>query len=149
MRSGMLYVQPQTCQCTQCRKGCGTLVAHYITVPTSQIEWTHTANSFKLYHSSQNAYRGFCAECGSTLTWQGEELKGEGDGKGDGEVEVVAGSVDERWLVGEGGKEGVGRELCTTTGGNLWCRNEIKGVTDGMVKGRKFEEESKSVEFRC
>ncbi len=71
-------------------------------------------------------------------------------------MEIVTGSVDERWLVGrgEGGdggmgelKEGVGRELCTVSEGNFWCRNEIGGVTDGMVRGRKFAEGSGSEEL--
>lgn len=72
------------------------------------------------------------------------------------------GSVDERFLVGvevsdgdEGeGTEmrrrregGVGRELALPMEGNFWCRNQIVGVTDRVVGGRKFVEGSKLAEF--
>lgn len=70
-------------------------------------------------------------------------------GEDEGEVVgVLAGSVDEGWLVGvevvegEGIRRegGVGRELCVPTGGNLWCRNQIVGVTDRVLAGRKLVE---------
>jgi hypothetical protein len=40
---------------------------------------------------------------------------------------------------GEGGEEGAyGLALAGCTGSNFWCVNEIKGVTDKMITGRKL-----------
>ncbi|KAI9872940.1 MAG: hypothetical protein M1830_001039 [Pleopsidium flavum] len=126
---------PHTCQCTQCRKGLGALMGHYITISATQITWTDTNSTFKRFNSSPNAYRGFCANCGSTLTWQNEK-------EIPGEIELLTGTVDEKWLVGTKDGEGVGRELCEPRGGNFWFANAIKGVTDEVRGGKKFVEGS-------
>lgn len=62
---------------------------------------------------------------------------------------MLTGTVDERWLIGtktgdgrEG--EGLGRELCTPSGGNYWFQNAVRGVTDEVKGGKKFVEGSGS-----
>ena len=44
------------------------------------------AEAVRWYRSSSEAQRGFCANCGSALFWQGDESQ---------EVSVLAGSFDE------------------------------------------------------
>ncbi|KAL8868150.1 MAG: hypothetical protein Q9174_005180, partial [Haloplaca sp. 1 TL-2023] len=137
------------CQCTQCRKHSGSLVAHFITVNPSQLQWSNASNgnekpqSFKEFSSSKGVYRGFCSSCGSALTWRSE---GQAD-----EVEIMLGTVDETYLIGDrtekvtsqsltnkanfekvlDSDEGaLGREMCMPAAGQMYVRNAIKGVTD-------------------
>ncbi|MCJ1345123.1 hypothetical protein MMC31_003328, partial [Peltigera leucophlebia] len=47
---------------------------------------------FKEYSSSATCYRGFCSNCGGSLTWRTDDRPDE--------VEIFTGSVDEECLIG-------------------------------------------------
>ena len=56
------------CHCGMCRKVSGAPVVAWMDVGTEQLQWIQGAP--KLYQSSPGIFRGFCADCGSTLTYQ-------------------------------------------------------------------------------
>ena len=59
------------CHCIQCRKTSG----HYwasTEVPTARLNMIKY-DSLKWYRSSEQARRGFCATCGSSLFWQEDD----------------------------------------------------------------------------
>ncbi|MEO8530866.1 MAG: GFA family protein [Deltaproteobacteria bacterium] len=57
-----------TCHCTQCRKTSGHLWAT-TSVPLSQFHLL-AQDSLRWFRSSDQAERGFCATCGSSLFWR-------------------------------------------------------------------------------
>ncbi|SPO03248.1 uncharacterized protein DNG_05930 [Cephalotrichum gorgonifer] len=121
-----------TCQCTQCRKNLSSLfLACHRIKPASCFQWTTDTSTLKHYRASKLASRPFCIECGSTIGYfpavEGYDY-----------VCIAVGTVDALYLFGEGAdgvvvpKEGFGRALVNGLGPNLWCKNEIKGVTDNI-----------------
>lgn len=110
-----LSLQPNTCQCSQCRKQTGALVAHWITVAPSSVTWS--SSQPKEYNSSPGCYRSFCADCGTAINWRTD--------KSPDMIQFLVGSLDEDVLSGMGGKE-----LATPTKGQFFCKNMIGGVTD-------------------
>jgi hypothetical protein len=72
------------CHCGQCRRWHGHVGA-YTAVPRAALELT-AAGDLAWYRSSEEATRGFCRACGSSLFWQGE---------GRPYVAVAAGSLDD------------------------------------------------------
>lgn len=130
-----------TCQCTQCRKNLSSLFMVSHSVATSGFRWTTDTSTLKEFRASSRATRPFCSECGSVMYY-----------KPDGEdyLCVAVGTVDALYLIGEGAdgveipKEGFGRALVNGLGTNLWCKSEIKGVTDDMPllnRSERLEEE--------
>lgn len=72
------------CHCTQCRKTSG----HYwaaTEVPYSSFKLV-TDEGLKWYRSSEQARRGFCASCGSSLFWREE---------GEDAISIGAGTLDD------------------------------------------------------
>jgi len=72
------------CHCTQCRRMTGHVMAataarraDFELVAAEQLAW---------YTSSEEARRGFCARCGSTLFW---------DGRGREYLSIAAGTLDD------------------------------------------------------
>ncbi|KAL7268602.1 hypothetical protein RUND412_008770 [Rhizina undulata] len=128
-----MFFEPHTCQCPQCRKQTGSLIIHLITVPPSTITWSTPAVSFREYCSSPGIYRGFCESCGSGLTWRNEAKEGE--------IEIFTGTMDEEVLMPRG--LGAAEELGRPSGGQLWCRRFIAGITDGLKEGVKYVEGSR------
>ena len=143
----------------QCRKHCGSLMAQFIMVKPSQLQWSNASGgngareSFKEFSSSKGVYRGFCSSCGSALTWRSEE---QADG-----VEILLGTVDETYLIGDRTEKvpsqsltskanfekvldsddgALGREMCLPTAGQMCVRNAIKGATDTRLVGKRFVE---------
>ncbi|RCU50091.1 GFA family protein [Corallincola holothuriorum] len=56
------------CHCRQCQKHTGAVVASWMDFKTEQVSWTKgTVNE---YPSSEYVRRGFCPDCGSTLTYR-------------------------------------------------------------------------------
>ena len=55
------------CHCDMCRKQTGAAFATYVGFPAEAFQWT--AGKPALYRSSDDVKRGFCADCGSTLTF--------------------------------------------------------------------------------
>lgn len=52
------------CHCQMCRKAVGAAVATFATFDTSRVCWNGKVSR---YDSSERAWRGFCATCGSSV----------------------------------------------------------------------------------
>ena len=63
------------CHCQSCRRHTGAPVSAYAGFETSQVRFTRGEPA--TYASSPGVRRGFCARCGSTLTFEGERWPGE------------------------------------------------------------------------
>ncbi|KAF9020341.1 glutathione-dependent formaldehyde-activating enzyme [Hymenopellis radicata] len=111
-----------TCQCTQCRKNSGALIAYFIGATTSNVTWT--GNAPTEYIATPGYVRAFCNQCGSWLSWTDEKP---------GHVGILTGTLDEEFLRGEKGKE-----LATTTD-QVFCTGFIEGVTDIIKEGKRWE----------
>jgi hypothetical protein len=60
------------CHCPQCRRHSGAPALSFVHFPARSFTWMRGGP--KLYQSSQFAQRGFCANCGSTLSMHEEVL---------------------------------------------------------------------------
>lgn len=56
------------CHCRMCHKSAGAVVVSWMDFRTEQLTWT-AGKPFE-YESSESVRRGFCAECGSTLSFR-------------------------------------------------------------------------------
>lgn len=59
---------PHICHCRMCQKAFGSFFAPLATVKTEDLAWTRGAPG--LFASSAGVERGFCAACGTPLTFQ-------------------------------------------------------------------------------
>ena len=66
-----------------CQKQFGSFFSALVSVPRDGVEWTHEAPSY--FQSSVNFDRGFCARCGTPLTYRHP-----------GGLEIAIGAFDER-----------------------------------------------------
>jgi len=131
---------PHTCQCTQCRKNCGSLVYNFHTVTGSEITWT-SQSTYAEYNSSPGCYRSFCNKCGSPLAWTDHGVNTD--------IELAVGTIDEQFLLGERddkdrplGAHGIA--LANPGADHFHIRNEIAGVTDKIASsGTRFWKGSK------
>ncbi|MEE2567714.1 GFA family protein [Hyphobacterium marinum] len=62
------------CHCGDCRKATGAAFSTWVGYRNDQVRWTGERTVFQ---SSPGVSRGFCAACGSPLTYQGEKWPGE------------------------------------------------------------------------
>ena len=88
------------CHCNQCRKTTGHIMA--ATAAKLDDFKPTTDSGLKWFQSSDNARRGFCGECGSTLFWQAD---------GRDYLAIAAGTLD-----GETGLRLVGHIFCADKG---------------------------------
>ena len=63
------------CHCTSCRRSTGAPVTMFVGARSTSV--TFTAGERALYASSPGVKRGFCAGCGTPLTYEGERFPGE------------------------------------------------------------------------
>jgi hypothetical protein len=56
------------CHCRMCQKAFGAFYAPLVTVPEGGLTWTR--GEPKRFRSSNHVLRGFCAECGTPLTFE-------------------------------------------------------------------------------
>lgn len=56
------------CHCRMCQKATGTYFGAFAGVPIDKIEWTREAPA--IFKSSSVVERGFCAKCGTPLTFR-------------------------------------------------------------------------------
>ena len=63
------------CHCRSCRRHTGAPVAAYAGFETAKVRFTKGA--LASFASSAGVQRGFCASCGSTLTYQGDRWPNE------------------------------------------------------------------------
>lgn len=75
---------PHICHCRMCQKAFGSFFAGLAVVPVADLEWTRGRP--KIFASSNITDRGFCADCGTPLTF---ELRGAG------RVNFAIGSLDD------------------------------------------------------
>lgn len=134
--------QPHTCQCTQCRKQTGCLIATFLTVHPSELSISATINGetirapfddfsypgFKEFASSETGRRGFCSNCGSSMFWRDIAVKEE--------VEIFLGTVDEEHLIGNR-TERVPSEQLAEKGGWGKLVEEEKKLDDESSKSGK------------
>ncbi|ORY60576.1 glutathione-dependent formaldehyde-activating GFA, partial [Pseudomassariella vexata] len=111
-----------SCQCTQCRRNTGSLIFYAHDIRKAQMSFLTSTSTLENFEATPGCQRSFCTKCGSFLYWA--------DGKGD-EVGLAVGTVDPEFLVGDGekGEDVFAFALANTCGANLFCENEIKGVT--------------------
>ncbi|KAI3320809.1 glutathione-dependent formaldehyde-activating enzyme [Xylariaceae sp. AK1471] len=113
-----------SCQCTQCRRSTGSLFFASHTIPQDSLTFS-ASSTLKNFIATPGFQRGICTNCGSFLYWREESHQ---------EIEIAIGCIDPEWLVGEEGKsDGFGFALANMAGPNVWCQNEIPGVTDKMI----------------
>ncbi|MEO3998658.1 GFA family protein [Mesorhizobium sp. CAU 1732] len=60
--------KPSICHCRMCQKAFGNFYAPLATVPEGGLEWTR--GEPKRFQSSNHVQRGFCADCGTPLTFE-------------------------------------------------------------------------------
>ncbi len=76
--------QVNHCHCRMCQRGSGAPIVTWATFPADRVEWTKGAPARR--RSSDIAERGFCADCGSALFWQGDAHKDV--------IDLTAGTLD-------------------------------------------------------
>ena len=60
--------RPSICHCRMCQKAFGAFYAPLVSVREAKLSWTR--GEPKRFQSSNVARRGFCAECGTPLTFE-------------------------------------------------------------------------------
>src|ERR1051326_5358727 len=65
------------CHCDNCRRAAGAQAVAWITVDTSK--FIFCSGSPKKYRTDTGAYRTFCGDCGTSLTYEHEKRPGEMD----------------------------------------------------------------------
>jgi hypothetical protein len=76
---------PTICHCADCRRVAGAPCVAWFSVERDGFRVV--AGEMRLYASSAPAERGFCADCGTSLTFQAHDLPGE--------IDVTTASLDE------------------------------------------------------
>lgn len=71
------------CHCRMCQKQFGSFFGALVTTPKDGVEWTREKPSY--FQSSINIERGFCARCGTPLTYRKP-----------GALEIAIGAFDDR-----------------------------------------------------
>ncbi|MBX3575726.1 MAG: GFA family protein [Rhizobiaceae bacterium] len=56
------------CHCRMCQKASGNFYLPLVSVRGAKLEWTRGAR--KRFQSSNHAWRGFCGDCGTPLTYE-------------------------------------------------------------------------------
>ena len=73
------------CHCESCRRATSSAMTTWLTVPRAAFRFT--GGEPRYYASSPGVRRGFCAKCGSPLTYENESRPDE--------VDVLAGALDD------------------------------------------------------
>jgi hypothetical protein len=63
------------CHCHSCRRNTGSAVATFVGFRREQLSYIR--GSRKIYASSPGVRRGFCADCGTQLTYEADVCEGE------------------------------------------------------------------------
>lgn len=75
--------RPSICHCRMCQKAFGGFFGPLVTVPEEGLAWSRGAPAY--FQSSVNIARGFCAACGTPLSYRHP-----------GGIEIAIGAFDER-----------------------------------------------------
>jgi len=73
------------CHCTDCRRSSGAPLVAWFSVPTAALRFT--AGAPRRFASSAVAERGFCPDCGTSLTYQRHDLPEE--------IDITTASLDD------------------------------------------------------
>jgi hypothetical protein len=73
------------CHCSNCRRAAGAQAVAWITVPLA--EFRFTSGQPKRYKTDTGAYRTFCSDCGTSLTYEIDSRPGE--------IDITTGSLDD------------------------------------------------------
>ena len=73
------------CHCANCRRAAGAQAVAWITVPSKQFVFTSGEPS--RYRTDTGAWRTFCADCGTSLTYENDSRPGE--------IDITTGSLDD------------------------------------------------------
>ena len=73
------------CHCVTCRKAAGAAFVTWVTVRPAHFRWTSGEPAY--FRSSPPVRRGFCAACGTSLSYQRDDRPGE--------IDVTAGALDD------------------------------------------------------
>lgn len=63
------------CHCESCRRNTGSAVATFVGYNKDQL--TYTSGQRKFYQSSPGVQRGFCADCGTPMTYEADRCPDE------------------------------------------------------------------------
>ncbi|MEM8773011.1 MAG: GFA family protein [Pseudomonadota bacterium] len=63
------------CHCHSCRKATGAAFSTWIGFAAEQVAWP--AGKRRIFNSSEGVERGYCADCGTPLTYAGVQWPGE------------------------------------------------------------------------
>jgi hypothetical protein len=63
------------CHCESCRRATGGFVAAVAGYPRERVQFEGEPR--QIYQSSPGVHRGFCAKCGSSLSYEGERWPGD------------------------------------------------------------------------
>ncbi|KAI8675248.1 CENP-V/GFA domain-containing protein [Fusarium keratoplasticum] len=113
-----------TCQCSQCRKNGGSLIAYLHQLPASSVAFT-SQTTLSRYHATEGCARGFCTACGSWLFWRSEDAD---------TISMSVGTLDKEVLKRWG-------KLLAHAEVHLWCEDEIEGATDHL-RGEKWKQDN-------
>ena len=78
-------ISTNICHCTQCRGASGAPFLAFITLPRDGFRFT--IGKPKRFRSSEKVQRGFCATCGTTLTFEEDDFPDE--------ISVTSASLDD------------------------------------------------------
>jgi hypothetical protein len=79
------------CHCTDCRRSSGAPAMAWFSIPASGFRVV--AGRLRCHSSSERAQRGFCPDCGTSVTYHGKDLP---------EVDIATATLDDPSLVPPG-----------------------------------------------
>ena len=65
------------CHCTLCQKNSGAAFVTWAGFNEADVAIDDSAHALKWYSATENAYRGFCGDCGSTVFFRSTRWPGE------------------------------------------------------------------------
>jgi len=78
-------MESTVCHCASCRRATGAPVVGWITCATDKVEFVR--GKLSEYRSSPPVLRGFCASCGTPLTWKHQDAGNS--------IDITTGSLDD------------------------------------------------------
>src|SRR3954470_10853477 len=73
------------CHCSNCRRAAGAQAVAWITVASAQFAFT--AGQPERYRTDTGAFRTFCRDCGTSLTYENDSRPGE--------IDITVGSLED------------------------------------------------------
>ena len=84
LEAGGEVMSQANCHCGNCRRAAGAQAVAWITVPIAQFKFSK--GEPKRYRTDTGAYRTFCGDCGTSLTYEHHSRPGE--------IDITTGSLD-------------------------------------------------------